>query len=216
MDSEISYLWKSYCVILEMLSDRRFIVPEGYDLSLEQFIEWVGDVPSNARKEMTLTFEKEKASLAGSSIAIFWKDSIGTMEVREIVETLEDLEITNAIVVYSSKVTPYAKSAIGALLGKNIILEPFIEAELQYNVTKHVDVPRHIICSAAKKAQIFKAYSVKKDQLPQIKAIDPQCRYLGARRGQLIKIVRPSESIEGVMVDGERKKLWDISFRIVV
>jgi DNA-directed RNA polymerase I, II, and III subunit RPABC1 len=83
-------------------------------------------------------------------------------------------------------------STAGQRARKNV--EIFAFDELQTNITLHEWVPPHIVLSKAEKQAVCDAYSVRDDQMPGISAKDPVARYYGLRRGQMVYIVRPSES----------------------
>lgn len=214
----VYYLFRSFCIVIEMLKDRGYIVPEEYNYCIDgenhysDFIEWVGEDIEEAQKLLHLCFEKS----SGMKILTFWFTPLGKNDVQTVSETLIEDSVKNAIVVHVNKITPCAGPVIKDLRVQKYFIEHFLQTELQFNITKHQYVPKHIICSASKKADVLKKYSVTKDQLPRILSSDPVCRYLGANKGQLIKIIRPSDSISEVNIKGVKKDLFDLAYRIVV
>jgi DNA-directed RNA polymerase I, II, and III subunit RPABC1 len=62
------------------------------------------------------------------------------------------------------------------------------------NVTEHELVPKHQVLTEGEKAELLKKYRVKDSQLPKIQVEDPIARYYGVKRGDVMKIVRASET----------------------
>jgi DNA-directed RNA polymerase I, II, and III subunit RPABC1 len=150
-------------------------------------------------------------------VIVSWCNVLGKPNISNIKVDAANENVQRWIIIVQSKITPYVPPTIRNLEIQGIVIETFMESDLQYNVTHHEFVPRHIICSAATKKEIFEKYSITKKQLPIIKKSDAQVRYLGARKGNLIKIIRPSDSMpKSKTVDGEVKEFYDITFRIVI
>ena len=62
------------------------------------------------------------------------------------------------------------------------------------NITHHQLVPKHSVLHDSEKAELLKRYRAKESQLPKIQCEDPVAKYFGVRRGQVMKIIRPSET----------------------
>ena len=77
---------------------------------------------------------------------------------------------------------------------RNYRIEYFREAELLVDITEHKLVPRHIVLTPQEKDELLLRYKLKPSQLPRIQLQDPMARYLGLNHGQVVKIVRPSET----------------------
>ena len=69
-----------------------------------------------------------------------------------------------------------------------------MQEELLVNITHHQLVPKHSVLLDSEKAELLKRYRAKESQLPKIQCEDPVAKYFSVRRGQVMKIVRPSET----------------------
>lgn len=126
---------------------------------------------------------------------VFFPDEpkIGIKTVKNYCHRMQEENITRAIIVVQQGMTPSAKQALVDMLPKYII-EQFLESELLINITEHELVPQHIILTVEEKAELLARYKLKESQLMRIQASDPVARYYGLKRGQVVKIIRPSET----------------------
>lgn len=77
----------------------------------------------------------------------------------------------------------------------NIQIEIFMMKELQYNISKHVLVPKHeIVKDMDEIDNLLNTYKLRKNQLPIILHTDPMARYLNIKVGDIVKIIRSSPS----------------------
>lgn len=75
-----------------------------------------------------------------------------------------------------------------------IHLEYFQLKELIVNITKHELVPKHELLQDSEVSKLLERYRCKLSQLPKILVSDPVAKYYGLRRGQVVKIIRKSET----------------------
>lgn len=118
--------------------------------------------------------------------------SVGIKQLRAFAHHLAAHNFATGVFVTAVPVTPSALKIVPTVLPT--IIETFVEVDLLVNITRHELVPRHVLLSPAEKRALLERYRVKESQLPRIQVGDPVARYLGLRRGSVVKIVRRSET----------------------
>ncbi len=63
---------------------------------------------------------------------------------------------------------------------------------MKFDILKHTLVPHHEILSEEDVEKLLKAYKIKKEDLPQMLVTDPVAKAIGAKDGDIVKIVRKS------------------------
>jgi DNA-directed RNA polymerase I, II, and III subunit RPABC1 len=125
-------------------------------------------------------------------------ENVGLKQLREYMTHLLTGNFYSGIMVTVKPMTGMAirllRGATGMSDGPKGGVEVFIEQDLLVNITKHVLVPRHVLLSAEEKVQLLKRYRLKETQLPRIQSTDPVAKFLGLRRGAVVKIIRKSET----------------------
>jgi DNA-directed RNA polymerase I, II, and III subunit RPABC1 len=118
---------------------------------------------------------------------------VGIKTIKQYCQRMQEKNISRAIIVVQTGMTPSAKQSLVDMAPK-YILEQFMEAELMINITEHELVPQHIVMTPDEKKELLQRYKLKDYQLPRIQLSDPVARYFGLKRGQVVKIIRPSET----------------------
>ena len=131
---------------------------------------------------------------------------------------MKDDGVSRAIIVVQQHLTPFARQSLLETERSKYHIEQFHEQELLVNITQHVLVPEHQLLSGAnlvsrrqkavpalltparrsfadeEKRQLLERYKVKEGQLPRIQTHDPVARFYGLKRGNVVRILRPSET----------------------
>jgi len=73
-------------------------------------------------------------------------------------------------------------------------------SEEEFDIFEHELVPKHILLTKEEKKKLLKTLRVKPWQLPWIRASDPAARAIGARPGDIVKIIRKSETAGEIVI----------------
>lgn len=114
-------------------------------------------------------------------------------QIRKFAKFLLENNYRSGIMVTHVALSPAARKTLTSL-DAMVKIECFLEADLLVNITHHELVPKHVLLSRDEKAALLKRYRLKETQLPRIHSTDPVAKYLGLRRGQVVKIIRNSET----------------------
>ena len=128
------------------------------------------------------------------SIVVFTTlvDKFNVDRIKEKIVTLNDIGVNHCIIIYGSSVTSMAKKLVENSIENRF--ELFTIDELQYNITHHRLVPKHIKLPDKEAIEFKKKYGLK---FPVILKIDPVSRFYDFKRGDIIKIVRQDPDQKG-------------------
>jgi DNA-directed RNA polymerase I, II, and III subunit RPABC1 len=194
-EDEASKLFTMRRTLLEMLGDRGYIV---LDELLEQTLEeFRTEFDKYGRTRDMCTLVSVHRSDPTDTIYVFFPSEprgLGVKALMQIIEKVRGDGAHRCILVLRSGLTPFSKQAAHEAAGGNFRVETFIECELMVNITKHAFVPRHKPLTDTEKTALLTKYKVSEDKLPRISEADPVARYYGLRVGQVVKILRASET----------------------
>lgn len=174
------YIVRSFGTILEMLRDR------GEDLDgVEK--EHINDVLKvDSIKQVIEIVLNDRIKVIYFTPAKFkWT------EVKKYFEDTEPFQLY--ILIVQENITQNNMKAIQAL---NLPVEIHLLNRLQFNITKHVLVPKHeVIRDKDEIDSVLSRFQLKnKYQFPIILKSDPIAKYYGMKNGDLVKITRTSET----------------------
>jgi DNA-directed RNA polymerase subunit H len=66
--------------------------------------------------------------------------------------------------------------------------------KMDFNILKHELVPYHEVLGPKEVKQVLKTYNITKEQLPRVVVTDPVARAIGAREGDVLKVIRKSRT----------------------
>lgn len=168
---------QSYITLKEMLTDR------GIDISNLEAI-------SNDELSIMVKSGKIFSLKINSNMTVIYYTS-SKFKINDLKKYLDDSK--HIILIFKEKINNLNIKNIKE--NTDVFVEIFMLKELQYNISKHVLVPKHEIVKDDNEIEsILSTYQVKKSQLPIILKSDPMARYLDVKSGDIVKITRNSPS----------------------
>lgn len=186
---EIYKLWRIRHTIFQLCHDRGYMVTqeelnETYESLRDKYID----------QEFYRTIQVAHSE-NNEQMYVFFPDEpkIGIKTIQDYVSQMEKNNVRRAIVVVRLGLTPSARQAMKDV-APEYILEDFMESEMLINITEHELVPQHILLTEDEKQDLFSRYKLQESQLMKMLITDPIARYYGFKRGQVIKIIRKSDT----------------------
>ncbi len=115
------------------------------------------------------------------------KGTVGVQYINQLTKVLEEEKLEIAIVVTSGRYTQATKKKARK---NRIELIPRIFPA--FNLFNHELVPKHEILQKDEQQKLLEQYRVRPYQLPRIKTSDPAVKAIGARAGDIVRIIRDS------------------------
>jgi DNA-directed RNA polymerase subunit H len=127
--------------------------------------------------------EKEKA--------LIWcvpgETTVGIASINRLQKVMKDIELERGIIVTDGRYTHAVK--IGAKKKRIELLPKMFPA---FDLFEHALVPKHEILEDKEKEELLTRLRVHPYQLPQISSSDPAVKAIGAKPGDILRIIRKS------------------------
>lgn len=196
-NADVTKMWRIRRTVCQMLIDRGYVVAHNFKNETRSDFEelWKKACDEGAGRERFVILCPHKDN-PEKKILVFFPDEnkrVGVKPIRVLAEKMTENKINHAILVVRQQLTPFAKSAIGETMAK-MRIEVFHENELVINITNHELVPQHQPLSDQEKKYLLERYQLKESQLPRLQVNDAIARYFGLEKGNVVKIIRPSET----------------------
>eukprot|EP01087_Luapelamoeba_hula_P003968 TRINITY_DN13940_c0_g1_i2.p1 TRINITY_DN13940_c0_g1~~TRINITY_DN13940_c0_g1_i2.p1 ORF type:complete len:208 (-),score=42.96 TRINITY_DN13940_c0_g1_i2:64-687(-) len=194
---EASRLFQIRRTVMQMLTDRGYIVGQAdVEMDKETFMSKCAPDGAVRRKELEMLFRKKDDPT--NLLFVFWPEEnnkpVGVTPIKTFCDRMKEESVRRAIIVVQHGLTSFAKTLVTEMTNSGIVLECFHETELLFNITHHTLVPKHYVLTPEEKALLLAKYHLQEEQLPRMQLNDPVSRYYGLAKGQVMKIVRPSET----------------------
>jgi DNA-directed RNA polymerase subunit H len=123
--------------------------------------------------------------------ALIWciptEGAVGIQYINQLKKAMKEADIERGIIVTSGRYTQAAK-----VNAKKKGIELIPRNFPSFNIFDHEFVPKHEILTFEEREKVLAKYRVKPYQLPRIKASDPAAKAIGAKPGDLLRIIRES------------------------
>lgn len=113
--------------------------------------------------------------------------TVGVAYVNRLKKAMKDAEVEGSLVISSGRYTSAAKTR--ATKNKIELIPRDFPA---FDIFEHTLVPKHEILADEEREKVLTEYRVEAFQLPWIRASDPAVRAIGARPGDVVRVVRDS------------------------
>ena len=189
---EKSKLFKVWKTLNKMMEDRGYEKASNSNMKFDEFISLI-----SRENKMNGIFTKLDPSNPEARFRTYYDfipdARLNMNSIKVFFDIMQDAKVNSGIIIMSGKLSQQAKQKINEI-NSQIQIEVFSIGELVVNITEHELVPKHILLNKEEKKNLLDRYKIKPNQLPKILISDPVARYLGLKRGDVVKIVRVSET----------------------
>ena len=195
-EEQLIKLFKVWKTLNKMLEDRGYLIEDGRkNITYEEWKQFLRENKGSIRGLVSKQDPNNPDPEDVKRLYYQYIDApkVAVKDINIFFEQMKGDTIDNGIIIISGQLAPQAKQKLQEI-NTEIQIECFSVSELVVNITEHELVPKHILLTDKEKKQLLDRYKIKEYQLPKILTTDPVARYYGLKRGDVVKIVRVSET----------------------
>lgn len=108
-------------------------------------------------------------------------------EIHTRIAVMETMQIKHCLLVFEGSPTPVVKDIVNKMQQQKINIELFQADELQFNITKHSLVPKHVLINRDESHDFRRRFGTS---IPEILRSDPVVRFYDFKKGDILEIHR--------------------------
>ncbi len=144
-------------------------------------------VKSIKQKEGPSFLVKTEGEKKALMFCIPTEGTVGVQLIGQVKKAMIEAKVEEGIIVTSGRYTQAAKTHARK---RGIELIPRIFPS--FNIFEHVLVPKHEITTQEEREKVLSDYRLQPYQLPRLKTSDPAAKAIGAKPGDVVKVIRDS------------------------
>jgi len=139
----------------------------------EDAVSYIVEIPKEKQKALVWCIPKES--------------TVGVASINRLQKAMKEADVERGIIVTGGRYTHAVKQS-----AKKKKIELLPRTFPAFDLFEHKLVPKHEILTQEERGQLLAQYKVQPYQLPQIKASDPAVKAIGAKPGDVLRIIRKS------------------------
>ncbi len=164
-----------------VMKTRSLLTLRGY--TVDQFLEY------EDKYVMYPTIERGESTIKSVVWILKEPKVVGVAVTKDLARAMEENDALEGLLVGGARFTPAAKKfAVEARI------ELVIGGYASFDIFGHELVPIHTIMSEGEVQELLDHYGITKSELPRVLKDDPAVRAIGAKVGQVVKIMRSSDT----------------------
>jgi DNA-directed RNA polymerase subunit H (RpoH/RPB5) len=220
MSQSFDRLFKIKKESLKLLEDQGYDIENEkvlFEYSLDDFEKYYTKVLPSQESELVSFLKKENLNTIRSYMSSFYQSKknkdeyvivyfatstekkVSEIDIASFCRMIQHFEVSNAILISEVPLSTAAESLCTEFVpcrnSKGVkkygcFIQHFEDSELFFNPIKHSFVPEQRLLTQEEVDDLIKVDKIRPRQLPQISALDPIAKRLGARPDDIIEITR--------------------------